>query len=145
MKDLQGYIDKAMELREFTSLRQLSLALGKDAGVVSEYLRGRNFPDDPTMVKLAAFANSDPTKALIDLNSWRVKDPDVRRIYRKLAKTMASVVVIGTMLGPPGASKGHAERAMNRSTLSVAINVYYGVFCLASGGLAITRPIAEIP
>lgn len=128
MDDLQQYINRAMELREFKSIRQLSIALGKSPGVISQYQRGLALPDDPTMVKLATFADIDHAKALLDLNSWRVKDPDVKRIYKKLAKTMATAALLTTMSLPPGGSNANAEQIGHRSTLSVAISVYYGVF-----------------
>lgn len=85
------YVQEAMDRNGFTSDRQLSAALGKSNSLISQVRTGRMFLDDATMMQLAQLAGRDPVLALLDLNTWRAKDPAVKTAYRKLSERLGTV------------------------------------------------------
>jgi hypothetical protein len=117
VKTINAYLDAALKRQNLTSLRQLSAALGIEASIVPQYNIGRMLPADDVMVKIAELAGVRPEKALIDLNTWRAKDPKVRKLYADLAKTLG---IAAMMMGPPGGSPPPALAApMPRASVPI--------------------------
>lgn len=93
--NLNEYLQLACERANLQSDRALSVRLGRSHGVVSMMRVGKMWPDDATMLRIAEVAGVDPNRALIDLNEWRAKAPEVKAQYRELARALGRAVVIG--------------------------------------------------
>jgi transcriptional regulator with XRE-family HTH domain len=91
MKDLASYIEAAKKRNGLTSERQLAKALGISPSPFNGMVHGHYMPSDATMLRLAELAGVDPCVALLDLNAWRAKDPNVKRVYGELGKRLAHV------------------------------------------------------
>lgn len=84
MITLDKYLGTAKAARSFSSDRQLAEALGLNATAVNGWRKRRAWPSDDSAVKVAELAGLDPEAALIDLNIWRAKTPEVRETYTLL-------------------------------------------------------------
>ena len=69
--DVNAYLDAALQRSGVGSDRQLAYRLGISQSAISSYRTGRAWPDDDVMIRIAWTATADPTRALIDLNTWR--------------------------------------------------------------------------
>lgn len=142
MRNIQEYLDQAIEIQEIGSDRQLSRLLGLASNSVSQFRTSRALPSPETMVKLARLAGIDEQVALIEL-SFMGATGEAKNAYEKILKRI-SVFLPATVLGSVFSSPSNAEAAENLikphviSILPIAIfagfscvlysmyNVYYG-------------------
>ncbi len=98
-RDINFYLDRALERSGCTSDRKLSLLLGKGIGAVGFYRARGVLPEDDTMLHLAKIAGIDPAIALLDLSSWRTEG-EARLTYSKILQKITGCVLIGAALLP---------------------------------------------
>ena len=100
LKTLADYFAAAKEKNDLPSDRQLAIRLGISTGNLVHLNKGSWYPGDATMIVLAKMAGVPADKALMDLNAWRCKDPEAKRVYKKMAATFGTIALM--MGGPPG-------------------------------------------
>lgn len=71
---IDDIIDLAMRNYDLTSERQLARKLDVGATSLNNWRKGKNWPSDVTMERLAIMANVRPEDALILLNYWRTPE-----------------------------------------------------------------------
>ena len=89
MRTLREYADLAKQRRGFSSDRSLSLALGPTADIISQYLRGRAWPSEEAMLRLAELAEIPGEEALLDLAQWRAT-ASTRPTWQAIAAKLAA-------------------------------------------------------
>jgi|GEM_PF-2731712 len=82
--ELIDYIKAAIASNHLSSERDLGRSLGVTHNVISSWRTGRAWPTDERMKKLAVLADGDPDEALLRLNMWRAKDPQIKKLYRHM-------------------------------------------------------------
>lgn len=87
MTDLAHYLDLAKARQDLKSDRQLDQAIGAKGCNTFVYRKGRAWPSDETMIKIARLAGEDAHAALVDLAIWRSGDA-ARVIWKEIAAKM---------------------------------------------------------
>ncbi len=140
MTPIRAYIDAAKTRAGVGSDRQLGFLLGLSASAVCAWQRGRSWPDDETMVRLAALAGVAADEALLDLNIWRAKEP-ARAVYLGMLKRHALGLLALAIIWPLfGANAG--ELTANRPTALVPTYTLCAIRRLLTrlGNLSFIRP-----
>lgn len=117
MRTIHDYLNGAKARNpELKSDRRLALAL--DLGETASYFwrRGRAWPSDESMIRIAELAGVDPEEALADLNVWRAKSLETRELYSRIAAKIRSSVVGVLVFGVTSALLGVASPAQGERT-----------------------------
>lgn len=122
--NLDDYIDIAIRRNGLKSDRDLDRALGFKGNGVVFWRSKRSWPSDKAMMKLAVLAGVDPEAALLDLNLWRAKSPEVKAMYSAIAaklKSTAAALALGVLLLAPQGTEGARITAGASHSISYAI------------------------
>lgn len=115
MLAIDNYLDAAIARHYLRGDRHLALTLGLAGTAVNAWRTRRTWPEDATMVRLAALAGFDAKVALIDLNTWRAKSPVVRELYQAVRQALPALItaafVTAALLAAPPAKAGTGWRA----------------------------------
>jgi len=84
--ELRDYVEAALARNPRWSKAQLSRVLGLTDTMVSQMLRGLMLPSDLVMVRLAREAGMPAHTALLDLQRWRAKEPEVKTAWEEIAR-----------------------------------------------------------
>jgi len=84
--ELRDYVDAALARNPGWSLAQLSRVCGMTDTVMSTILRGRALPSDDLMIRLAREAGVSIHTALLDLQRWRAKTPEVKTAWEEISR-----------------------------------------------------------
>ena len=76
-RDINWYLDRAADALGGLSDVQLGGMLGLSRGVISTYRTARAWPEDATMAKLADLALVPVHEAVVDLQRWKSRRPDI--------------------------------------------------------------------
>ena len=123
MRTIHDYLDAAKTRNpHLKSDRRLALALELNETASYFWRRGKAWPADDTMIRLAALAGVNAGEALVDLNIWRAKSTETRdeysRIAAKIRSTVSQVLVFGVTSALLGfSSPAAAEQTPHESTL----------------------------
>lgn len=94
MLTFRDYMDKAKDYQGFPSDRQVALSLGITTAAVSKFCKGKEFPSQETVLRLANLAGVKPEAALIDFNLWKTIDkPNAHRIWLKISKMIGCIAL----------------------------------------------------
>lgn len=117
---LDQLLDGARDARGLKSDAALGRALGITQQTVNNYRTGRAWPSDDVMIKLADMAGVDQNAALLDLNIWRSKSPEVASAYiamrdkltRAASLMLAPLLIAGSVCySTPSLAEGGASPA----------------------------------
>lgn len=88
--DLNVYLEKAKAAIKVDSYNKLAQNVGITHAAVSNFLTGKAYPADNTILKLAALAGIPPEVALIDVSIWRNKNnPEALRFWENIRAKIA--------------------------------------------------------
>jgi len=94
-RTIDFYLDRAKERLKLPSDRALAQRLNITSASVNGWRRKKAWPADEQMAHLAALAGEHPVWALIELNSWRAKSPEVKNNYKEL---LAKIILAGGII-----------------------------------------------
>lgn len=127
MRSIDDYLDMAKEKQGVTSDTKLGKLIGISSPVMSGMRTRRNWPSDPTMVRIAELAGVDPAEALIDLSIWRNgSNGRVQLVWAELKKKLTPIAAMLCLF--MGLSNALPHEAQARDALSVA-SISYGKYC----------------
>jgi len=88
--------------------------VGIGEGTLSDWKKGRSYPSDKTMLKIALICDLDPAEALALLNLWRC-DEAARGAYERLlhAAKSAALKCFPFMIVPALALQGNSLKPLN--------------------------------
>lgn len=89
MRNIQEYLDQAIENQQLGSDRQLTRKLGLTGSAVSQFRSGKMLPSPETMVKIARLAGIDDQVALIEL-SFMSASGEAKNVYEKILKRISA-------------------------------------------------------
>ena len=89
--NLKYYVEKAEDHLGSITDRDLSLRLGLAQNAVHLWLKGKSFPTDLNMVKIATFAKEDAQEAVMHLHYWKADNDLTRRVYKELILKLRGV------------------------------------------------------
>lgn len=88
--NLSNYINLAQKNLSINSANKLARELDISQTAVSNFLTGKAYPADNTILKLAALAGIPPEVALIDVSIWRNKNnPEALRFWENIRAKIA--------------------------------------------------------
>lgn len=88
--DLNVYLEKAKAAIKVDSYNKLAQNVGITHAAVSNFLTGKAYPADNTILKLAALAGISPEVALVDVSIWRNKNnPEALRFWENIRAKIA--------------------------------------------------------
>lgn len=101
MRTLQDYILAAKARNNCTSDRQLAAFLALSPTTLFNMQRGRHWPSDDLMIRIAKAAGFDEQAALLDLCIWRNQHGPARSTYleiaRRLGKSAGALFLAGSL------------------------------------------------
>ena len=138
----ERFFQDAVDLSGSVNQSSLTRKLGVTTGAFSQWKKGRSYPSDKTMLKIALLCDLDPNEALALLNLWRC-DESARSHYEATlqiilkAKGAALAVGFGVLLAAnPLFSKEALAQVPNYVHLSDDYEKYHGVViptCVSKG------------
>ena len=81
---VDDYIDAAITGGGYTSDNTLAKGMKISQANISQWRTKKGWPSERRMIELALLADTDPYEALVKLNGWRAKTPEVRAAYAHL-------------------------------------------------------------
>jgi hypothetical protein len=106
MRTIQDYLTLAKARTGASSDRKLAMLLGIAPTTLFHIQRGRNWPSDELMIRLAMLAGIEPQIALLDLCIWRTEKGLARSTYIEIARRLgrsASALFLAGCLGATAA------------------------------------------
>ena len=95
MRSIDDYLDAAKQRQGVSSDTKLGKLIGVSSPVMSGMRTRRNWPSDPTMVRIAELAGVDPAEALIDLSIWRNgSHGKVQLVWAELKKKLTPIAAM---------------------------------------------------
>lgn len=109
------YVEKAKKNTQISNSYEIAEMLGMKAGSLTDFIKGRAYPSQDTMLKLANLAGISPERALIDFNLWKTQDkPNAHKVWLKLSK-MIGCLILSTLIS---LAKTNACNAYDSVTLT---------------------------
>jgi len=93
------YLDAIKRKHGIQSDYAISKTLGISRQAISNYRKGSAFFDDVVCLKVAELLNLDPMKVIADIHMERTKDPEVRKIWRRLARQVGRAAAVVLLAG----------------------------------------------
>lgn len=95
MFTFEEYIEKAKQNMNCKSVRELSEIIQIKPSSITEFSKGRAYPSQETMLRIARLAGIRDEQALIDFNLWKTKDkPNAYKVWKEIAKKIQFLSVI---------------------------------------------------
>lgn len=88
MRTIDQVLDRAQQVQKVRSDYKLGLCLGIGQTSISSYRSGRSLPDEKAASKLAAAIGEEPELLLVEIQAQRVKDPEARELWARVAKRL---------------------------------------------------------
>ena len=120
MRNVDQYLDQAIEVLELGSDSQLSRRLGLNHGAVNSYRSGRALPSSKTMRKLAQLCGWDEQVALIELAFWKSEGNDEREVLQQILRKI-SALLPATAAGIAFMAPTAAEAAEKATEIAVSM------------------------
>lgn len=124
MESVSDYIDAAKASLNYTADWKLTIDLGVSPTMVHQWKVGKCWPSEQAMIRLAELAGLDPTRALLDLNLWRARDPKVSKIYSSLIQRLGAACVAFALV-IVGSSSVQARTITEQTATTSGYTVYY--------------------
>lgn len=121
MRELNDYIVLAVERQGLRSRNRLNLLLQTSSALVSQWDRGRAWPNEANMCKLADLAGIPRDEALLDLAIWRSDDVNARNTWKTLRDRLVTAAAVAVLAITCGTWKPAPAEA---STYAVSSGLY---------------------
>lgn len=140
MMTIDDYMDAAKKRADIPSDRQLAFRLGATAATSCQWRTKRAWPGESIMRRLANLGGIDEELALLDLESWRTKDPETAKVFQrirerlvKLKDAAAALIAISTaaLFAATSPHPAHASTVHEQMYQSSATVIHYATFCPA--------------
>lgn len=125
MFTFEEYIEKAKQNMNCKSVRELSEIIQIKPSSITEFSKGRAYPSQETMLRIARLAGIRDEQALIDFNLWKTKDkPNAYKVWKEIAKKIQilSVILVLSSLGVNLCYLNHKYRTKSIPTISENID-----------------------
>ena len=125
---IDDFLDAAREIHDIPSDRELASRLNVAPTAVNHWRKGRAWPSDTAMIRLADLSGEEPTEALLWLNYWRSPNPAKIWYLRMLdavqdyAVSIVAIFVFSLLFVYPLETKAAQVTTVGPNTL------YYGKF-----------------
>ena len=108
------FYEDAVKLSGAINHSALARKIGVSRGTLSDWKKGRSFPSDKTMLKIALLCDLDPVEALALLNLWRC-DEAAKGTYMRLLEVAQSTALkcFPYIIGLTLALQGNEAKALN--------------------------------
>jgi hypothetical protein len=93
MDSVNDYLDAAKSRLGVKADWKLAIELGMSPAWACRVRAGKDLPSDGVMVRIAELANVDPTRAILDLQLWRARDPRVSEIYSSIIQRLGAACI----------------------------------------------------
>ena len=115
----QRFFSNAVDLSGSINQSSLCRKLGVSTGCYSDWKKGRNYPSDTTMIKLAELCKIDPVEALALLNLWRCNE-EAKAHYetlfsRLIVSGVKSYIFLFILASWGNMDKAYANQPLNPS------------------------------
>lgn len=92
------YLDAAKDALQITTDNELAKRLGSNRFRISAYRKGKEWPDNYIIMKLAITLKADPAMVLADLESQREKNVERAEFWRSFLSRAATVAILACTL-----------------------------------------------
>lgn len=124
MQELNNLLDKIKKTRSLASDNALAKEIGVSRQRVSAWRNGDNLPDTVACATIAGLTGEPLARVLGIVGEARAISKEEKQIWRRLAASAASIVVLLAGLLPVGATQAHT-RGIDSISHSTAANAYY--------------------
>ena len=130
--NIDEMVDRAKEYSGCKSDRELARKLGISQTAINYYRTKRSWPSEDYIIRIAHLARIDPAEAVVMLNIWRAKGPELE-VYQKILSRLrqtAAALLVALAVGVAGqgyVSEVQANTGFERPGQSHS-TVYYGKY-----------------
>lgn len=122
------YLDAAKAELGIQADNELANRFGTTRFRINGYRKGREWPDNYFVMKLAITLKLDPARVLADLESQREKDPKRAEFWRSFLSRAALLVLIACTLASSFIATSGTEAAQLGGILTASAAVFYALW-----------------
>lgn len=125
MRNVHDYLEAARDKNRLNSDSKLADMLDVSVSAVSAFRKGKAWPADETIKRLAELAGIPVEEALLELNAWR-STGETQKIYKRLIDKLNGVLtVLIIAFSSLFFMAGNADAASGTQTTKEYVNIHY--------------------
>lgn len=140
----QEFFTTAVQLSGSLNASSFARKVGVDRSSFSQWKRGKSYPSDSTMLRIANLCDLDPVETLALLNLWRC-DEEAKSVYERLLHVAQSTALkcFPYMIALLLASQANMGKILDNNNLGTTPNVEISHKTSLSIHYAVFRAILE--